>query len=50
LISSSSVEEEDNDDDDTEFVVDKFFDEEDFSPFEDENEKKNVEACGACGA
>ncbi len=34
-----SVEEEEEDDDDTEFIVDKFDDEEDFISFEDENEK-----------
>jgi hypothetical protein len=33
-----SVEEEENDDD-TEFIIDKFGDEEDFIPFEDENER-----------
>jgi hypothetical protein len=33
-----SVEEEE-DDDDTEFIIDKFGDEEDFIPFEDENER-----------
>ncbi len=33
-----SIEEEEDDDDDTEFIVDKFGDEEDFIPFEDENE------------
>jgi hypothetical protein len=34
-----SVEEEKEDDDDTEFIIDKFDDEEDFIPFEDENER-----------
>jgi hypothetical protein len=34
-----SVEEEEDDDDDIEFIVDKFDDEEDFIPFEDEDER-----------
>ncbi len=41
-----SIEEEEDDDDDTEFIVDKFGDEEDFIPFEDENEGENAENAG----
>ncbi len=37
-----SVEEDDDDDDDTEFVVNKFDDEEDFISFEDEDERENA--------
>jgi hypothetical protein len=38
-LEKSVEEEEEEDDDDTEFIVDKFDDEEDFISFEDENEK-----------
>jgi hypothetical protein len=34
-----SIEKEDDDDDDTEFIINKFDDEEDFISFEDENER-----------
>jgi hypothetical protein len=37
-----SVDEEE-DDDDTEFIIDKFDDEDDFIPFEDEDEGENAE-------
>jgi hypothetical protein len=37
-----SAEEEEDDDEDCEFVVDKFDDDEDFIPFEDENENENA--------
>jgi hypothetical protein len=42
LEKSVEEEEEEDDDDDTEFVVDKFDREEDFIPFEDENEEENA--------
>jgi hypothetical protein len=41
-----SVEEEEEDDENTEFIVDKFGGEEDFIPFEDENEGENAEHAG----
>jgi hypothetical protein len=38
-LEKSVEEEEEEDDDDTEFIINKFDDEEDFIPFEDENER-----------